>query len=228
MADYRDAGFLPDAMVNYLALLGWGPPDGVEVRPVAEIVELYRLEDVNPSPAFFDRKKLLHVNAEHIRALGRDEFLAATAPFLAGGDAARDALASLATEVQERVRTLAEVDPMIDFLYLDEPTIDGASWQKAIVKGKQVPEMLDAAIARLDAVTDAEWAPEPVRAAIEAAAIDAGLVNSEGAPQLSKAQGPVRVAVSGRTVGPPLFESLAVLGRYRTLERLRATRRRVG
>ncbi|MEO9223813.1 MAG: glutamate--tRNA ligase [Acidimicrobiales bacterium] len=227
MADYRDRGFLPSAMVNYLALLGWGPPDGVEVRPVSEIVDLYRLEDVNPAPAFFDTKKLLHVNAEHVRALSTDDFVAAAKPFLHGGPPAEEALASLASEVQERVRTLGEVDSMIDFLYLDEPRIDEASWQKAIVKGKAVPEMLSATIVRLEALAADEWQPAPIRAAVEAAAIDAGLVNAEGKPQLSKAQGPVRVAVSGRTVGPPLFESLAVLGRDRTLARLRNTRHRV-
>jgi glutamyl-tRNA synthetase len=231
MSDYRDRGFLPHAMVNYLALLGWGPPDGVEVRPVEEIVELYRLEDVNPSPAFFDLKKLSHVNAEHIRLLSRDAFLAAAKPFLRGGEPAAAALDALATEVQERVRTLDEIEPMIDFLYLEEPVVDEASWRKAMEKGKAVPEMLDASVARLGALAAAgvdHWVPDEIRAAVEAAAVDAGLVNAEGQAQLSKAQGPVRVAISGRTVGPPLFESLAVLGPDRTLSRLRSTRSRLG
>ena len=75
VADYRAEGFLREGIVNYLSLLGWGPPDGVEVRPIEEIVELYDLAQVNPSPAFFDRKKLLHVNAEWIRRLSLDDFL---------------------------------------------------------------------------------------------------------------------------------------------------------
>ena len=75
MATYKERGFLPEAMRNYLALLGWGPPDGVEVRPIEEIVELFRLEDVNPSPAFFDLKKLEHVNGEWIRRLDSDDFV---------------------------------------------------------------------------------------------------------------------------------------------------------
>ena len=228
MADYRDRGYLPEAMVNYLALLGWGPADGVEVRPIAEIVEQYRLEDVNASPAFFDQKKLSFVNAEHIRLLSSAEFQARARPFLTLGEPAAAALASLATEVQERVRTLTEVEPMIEFLVLDEPTVDEASWTKAITKGKQVPEMLDATIARLDALAADAWQPEPIQGAVAQAAIDAGLVNAEGGPQLSKAQGPVRVAISGRTVGPPLWESLTVLGRERTLARLRHTRGRLG
>lgn len=228
MADYRDRGYLPEAMVNYLALLGWGPADGVEVRPIAEIVEQYRLEDVNASPAFFDQKKLSFVNAEHLRALSTEEFVARSRPFLTRGDAAEAALRSLAVEVQERVRTLAEVEPMIEFLLVDEPEVDEASWTKAITKGRNVAEMLDATIARLDGLADDAWAPEPIEAAVRAAAVDAGIVNAEGEPQLSKAQGPVRVAISGRTVGPPLWESLAVLGRDRTLARLRATRSQVG
>jgi len=228
MADYRDRGYLPEAMVNYLALLGWGPADGVEVRPVAEIVEQYRLTDVNASPAFFDQKKLTFVNAEHIRALSVDAFIERCRPFLTHGEASVAALRSLAVEVQERVRTLAEVEPMIEFLVVDEPTVDEASWAKAITKGKAVAEMLDATIARLAALAPDDWVPAAIEPAVRAAAVDAGIVNAEGDPQLSKAQGPVRVAISGRTVGPPLWESLAVLGRDRTLGRLRATRTRVG
>jgi glutamyl-tRNA synthetase len=227
MADYRDRGYLPEAMVNYLALLGWGPADGVEVRPVAEIVEQYRLADVNASPAFFDQKKLTFVNAEHLRALSTDEFIARATPFLSLGEPAVAALRSLVVEVQERVRTLAEVEPMIEFLVVDEPAVDEASWTKAITKGKAVAEMLDATIARLEALDGSSWVPEPIEVAVRGAAVDAGIVNAEGEPQLSKAQGPVRVAISGRTVGPPLWESLTVLGRDRTLARLRSTRARL-
>ncbi|MCB0976478.1 MAG: glutamate--tRNA ligase, partial [Acidimicrobiales bacterium] len=227
VADYRDRGFLPEAMVNYLSLLGWGPADGVEVRPVAEIVDLYRLEDVNPSPAFFDPKKLSFVNAEHIRSLSTAEFVRRAEPFLSRGPASLAALESLATETQERVRTLTEVEPMIEFLVVDEPEMDEASWNKAITKGRNVTEMLDATIGRLEALDEDSWTPPAVQEAVGAAAIDAGLVNAEGAPQLSKAQGPVRVALTGRTVGLPLWESIVELGRERTLDRLRATRARL-
>ncbi len=110
VADYRAEGLLPEAMVNYLSLLGWGPPDGVEVRPVAEMVELYDLTAVNPSPAFFDRKKLLHVNGEWIRSLAPEDFVARATPFLpADQPAAVEALAAMGPLVQERVKTLAEV-----------------------------------------------------------------------------------------------------------------------
>ena len=223
--EFLDAGYLPEAMVNYLALLGWGPKDGVEIRPLAEIVERFRLEDVTPSPAFFDTKKLQAFNAEYLRALPTAEFEERARPFLTKGDPAAAALAPLAALVQERVRLLSEVEPMIAFLLDGELEIDEDSWQKAMVKGKAAPEMLDATIAGLRAVDP--WEAEGIRAAIEAAATTVGLVNAEGQPQLSKAQGPVRVATTGRSVGPPLFESLEALGRDRTLARLDAARGRL-
>jgi glutamyl-tRNA synthetase len=223
--DFKDQGYLPEAMVNYLALLGWGPKDGVEVRPLSEILELFRLEDVTSSPAFFDTKKLQAFNADHLRALRPDEFVDRARPFLTRGEAAEAALRPIAELVQERVRLLTEVEPMVAFL-LDEPLeIDDDSWTKAMVKGKAAPEMLAGATAGLDALED--WTAEAIRSAIEAAAVEAGLVNAEGQPQLSKAQGPVRVAATGRSVGPPLFESLEALGRDRTLERLRAAAARL-
>jgi glutamyl-tRNA synthetase len=224
MAGYRDRGFLPEAMVNYLALLGWGPPDGVEVRPISEIVDLYRLSDVNASPAFFDLKKLTHVNGEWVRRLDPDDFIERAGRFLPEVEGAAEALRALAPLVQERVRTLDEVAGMVEFLHVAEPTMDEASWEKAMVKGKAVPEMLAAAI---DELASCHWDADAIREAVEAAATTAGLVNAEGRPQLSKAQGPVRVAVSGRAVGPPLFESLEHLGRERTLQRLRAAQSRM-
>jgi glutamyl-tRNA synthetase len=228
MADYRARGFLPEAMVNYLALLGWGPDDGIEVRPIAEIVARYRLEDVSASPAFFDQKKLSFVNAEHIRALSVDEFVERAVPFLTHGEPALAALRMLAPLVQERVRTLAEVEPMIEFLFVDELVVDEAAWTKAITKGQAPAEMLDHTIDHLEALPAERWHPEPINEAVAAAAVKAGIVNAEGQAQISKAQGAVRVAVTGRAVGPPLWESIAVLGPERTLARLRATRARIG
>lgn len=220
--EFKDEGYLPEAMVNYLALLGWGPKDGVEVRPLEEIVERFRLEDVTSSPAFFDVKKLQAFNADHLRMLPVGEFVERARPFLTRGAASEAVLEPMAALVQERVRLLTEVEPMVAFL-LDEPLeMDEGSWTKAMVTGKAAPEMLDATIANLDGL--ATWAADDIRAAIEAAAVATGLVNAEGQPQLSKAQGPVRVATTGRSVGPPLFESLEALGRERTLARLRAAR----
>jgi glutamyl-tRNA synthetase len=224
VADFRAEGYLPEAMVNYLALLGWGPKDGVEIRPVAEIVEQFRLEDVTPSPAFFDVRKLQHFNGEYIRALDADAFVERSTPFLAHGQATLDVLRPVADLVRDRVRLLTEVEPMVDFLRVDDAdlVVDEASWQKNVVKlGDRAGAMLDAAVERLAAC---DWNRDAVEAALTAAAGAAGFVNDEGKVQMSKAQGPVRVAVTGRSVGPPLYESLVVLGREHTLERLRQAR----
>jgi glutamyl-tRNA synthetase len=229
VADFRAGGYLPEAMVNHLALLGWGPKDGVEIRPLGEIVELFRLDDVTPSPAFFDVKKLQAFNAEYIRALDVDDFVARARPFLGADESARDAteavLRPMAELVRDRVRLLTEVEPMVAFLRDDVVTFDDASWQKGVVKlGDRAAAMLDASVERL---SGAAWERDAVEAALLDAAVAAGFVNAEGNAQMSKAQAPVRVAVTGRSVGPPLYESLVVLGRERTLDRLRAARGRL-
>jgi glutamyl-tRNA synthetase len=222
VAEFRAAGYLPEAMVNYLATLGWGPPDGVEIRPLAEIVDLFRLEDVTQSPAFFDTRKLQHFNAEYIRALDPDTFVERARPYVAHGEATEAVLRPLAEFVRDRVRLLTEVEPMVDFLRDDTVTFDEASWQKHVAKhGERAAAMLDAAIERL---AGCAWEAPAIEAALLDATEEAGFVNAEGNPQFAKAQGPVRVAVTGRGVGPPLYESLVVLGRGRTLDRLRAAR----
>lgn len=225
VADFRADGYLPEAMVNYLALLGWGPPDGVEVRPLPEIVDLFRLEDVNASPAFFDVKKLQHFNAEYIRALDVDAFVDRARPHFTHGDATTEVLRPVAELVRDRVRLLSEVEPMVAFLRDDEVEIDADSWQKGVAKlGDRAAAMLDAA-GRL--LGSCDWDRDAVEAALRDAAVEAGFVNAEGQAQMSKAQGPVRVATTGRTVGPPLYESLVVLGRERTLARLQKARQRL-
>ncbi|HJR26283.1 MAG TPA: glutamate--tRNA ligase, partial [Acidimicrobiales bacterium] len=214
--EFKDAGYLPEAMVNYLALLGWGGPGEVESPlGVEELTAAFRLTEVTSSPAFFDVKKLQAFNADHIRALPTADFVARARPFLTRGDAAAGVLEPLAPLVQERVRLLTEVEPMIAFLLDDVLEVDQPSWDKAM-KGPAA-EMLDAVVGELEALGD--WDAAGVRAAVEAAAVKAGLVNAEGQPQLSKAQAPVRVATTGRAVGPPLFEALEALGRDRTLAR---------
>ena len=222
--EFKDAGYLPEAMVNYLALLGWGGPGDVESPlDIEELTAAFRLTEVTSSPAFFDVKKLQAFNADHLRALPTDAFVERARPFLTRGDAALAVLQELAPLVQERVRLLTEVEPMIAFLLDEELAIDEPSWDKAM-KGPAA-DMLDAVVAELDGLD--HWDAAGIRAAVEAAAVKAGLRNAEGQPQLSKAQAPVRVATTGRSVGPPLFEALEALGRDRTLARLREARARL-
>jgi glutamyl-tRNA synthetase len=225
VADFRAEGYLPEAMVNYLATLGWGAKDGIEIRPLAEIVERFRLEDVTPSPAFFDVQKLQHFNATYIRELDPDEFVGRATPFFRHGAETAAVLRPVAELIRDRVRLLTEVEPMVDFLRTDEVAVDDDSWQKGVVKlGERAAAMLDAATALL---AEADWERDAVEEALKAAAVAAGFVNQEGNAQMSKAQAPVRVAVTGRRVGPPLYESLVVLGRERTLDRLRGARSRL-
>lgn len=224
VGDYIDRGYLADAMVNYLATLGWGAPDGVEIRPLPEIVSLFRLEDVGKSGAFFDLKKLQHFNAEYLRALTPTEFVNRSTRWLfdeAPWPAANFdpvAFEALAPLVQERVRLLSEVPGMIDFVFLDEPVIDDDSWAKVMDKGR------DDAVVMLDGVLEAFAACDWTAEALEVALFGTGDAHGIGR---KKAQAPVRVAVTGRSVGPPLLESLVVLGRERTLARLRVARERL-
>ena len=216
--DYRTRGYLPEAMRNYLAVLGWGPPDGQEIRPIEEITELFRLEDVNQAGAFFDVKKLDHFNGEYIRALSREEFIDRARPYVTTVDEQFERMAEV---VQERLRTLAEIPEMIDFFYVDEVEHDEAEWAKALksVKGAEpATEILDAA---LDVYPDLVWSSGVLQEATRVIGEARGLA-------LSKAQAPIRVAVTGKTVGPPLFESLEVLGQEVTLTRLRRARERLG
>ena len=223
VSDFQARGILPEAMVNYLALLGWGPPDGIEVRPLAELVELFRLEDVNPSPAFFDVKKLEAINGDYLRALPVEEFVARVEPFLEHGERSHPALLGLADAVQTRVRTLAEVEGFVDFVWLDEPVIDERDFAKAM-KDERSPAMLDAT-AR--AWSTCPWDDVAVLEAFEAAARSVGWLKDDGSVHIRKAQEPVRVAITGRGVGPPLWESVVAVGRDRSVARLRQARARL-
>ncbi|WP_084258335.1 glutamate--tRNA ligase [Microtetraspora malaysiensis] len=208
LESYRDEGYLAEAMVNYLMLLGWGPGDDREIMPWSEMMPMFRLEDVNPSPAFFDEKKLRAFNGEYIRALPLDVFIQRCDPWL-DPSWDRTTFARVAELVQTRIAVLSEVTANVDFLFLEVPVHDQASWDKAMKPG--ATEILNDYAERLQ---DVNWDPESLKTALEEVGAAHGL-------KLGKAQAPVRVAVTGRTVGLPLFESIEVLGRERSLERLR-------
>ena len=166
-------------------------------------------------------------NGVFIPALSETEFVAACQPWLAGTATipappwrpdAYDpiAFAAVAPLAQTRIAVLSEIVANVDFLFLDEPPVDEAAWTKAMKEGSA--ELLDAAIAAYTALED--WQAEALKTTLESVGAQRGL-------KLGKAQAPVRVAVTGRTVGLPLFESLEVLGRDRTLARLRSARARL-
>ena len=223
LEDFRDQGYLPDAMRNYLVLLGWSP-HGHEIDPhelltVEQMIADFRLEDVKSSPAYFDEKKLAHFNGLYIRALARDDFVSRCQPWLAGGSAPWPAEAfdhavfeQLAPLAQERVTTLAEVPGYVAFVFTDAFEMEQASFEKALLRDEGAAEILR--LART-ALRTCEWTPAALKEVIEA-------VGEQVGRKLAKAQAPVRVATMGATVGLPLFESLDVLGRERVLERLDA------
>jgi glutamyl-tRNA synthetase len=223
LEEYRENGYLPDAMRNYLALLGWSPSGDREIVTLDQMVDEFRVQDVKPSPAFFDVKKLDAINAEYIRALPVATFVRESLPWLemdAPWPPERFDLAvfeAMAPVVQERVRTLAEVPTMVDFLFLEEPAIDADAWAKVVERSPVAAALLDDMIT---AYTATPWEPSSLHD------VTASVGERHGV-KLAKAQAPVRVAVTGRTVGPPLFESLNVLGRERTLARLRRAKHRL-
>ncbi len=213
LESFRDEGYLPEAMRNYLCLLGWSPGGDREFMTLAEMLESFRLEDVGLSPAFFDVKKLDAFNEHYIRELTPAEFTAVARPFLDAGpwepeafDAA--AFEALAPQVQTRVTTLSEVPRLVDFLFLPSAPEEAASWESTMTG----PAASILAAAR-DAFVVVPWAPDPIADAVRAIAEGRDM-------KVGKAQAPIRVAVMGRTKGLPLWDSLAVLGRPRTLERI--------
>ncbi|WP_330316658.1 glutamate--tRNA ligase [Streptomyces platensis] len=216
---YRERGFLPEGLLNYLALLGWSFSADQDLFSVQELIEKFDIADVNANPARFDLKKAEAINADHIRRLDLESFITACEPWLtaphanwAPEDFDEAAWRAIAPHAQTRLTVLSDITANVDFLFRSEPVEDEASWTKAM-KGDPVA-LLTTARAKLDA---ADWAsgPEPLKEAVLAAGEEHGL-------KLGKAQAPVRVAVTGRTVGLPLFESLEILGKERTLQRIDA------
>jgi len=222
LEQYREEGILADAMVNYLMTLGWTMPGaeeaGTEIFPWDEMESAFRLNDVNLSPAFFDTKKLLSFNGEYIRRMNADQLVEACEPWLpADWDRAR--FAEIAPHIQQRLSTLADAPGVVDFLFLPEPEFDEASWHKTMTTEYARPLLADA-IGAYDAVAEGDWQHERLKATLEDVMTRYDL-------KLGKAQAPVRVAVTGRTVGPPLFEALEVMGRDESLRRMRAALKRL-
>lgn len=219
---YRDHGYLPEAVVNYLALLGWSPGGDREELTRDELVELFTLDRVGANSARLDERKLDSINGDKIRALSLDDFLDRIVPFLAeagliaaepGADV-RELLTRAAPLIQERLVHLTEAVGMLGFLLVPEEEFAVDPEQAARVLVEDSRPVL---VAARDALAGlASWE----HAAIEQALRDA-LVDGLGL-KARKAFGPVRVAVTGRKVSPPLFESLELLGRERTLARIDA------
>ncbi|HEY1831118.1 MAG TPA: glutamate--tRNA ligase [Acidimicrobiales bacterium] len=234
---YREQGFLPQAFRNYLALLGWSPGNDEEILPLEELIQRFRIEDVQRSPAFFDLKKLTHINGVYIRELTVDDFITLSMPWVnpiagewapgrwhdpdtetsgpAGPPWSPDRFdegvyVQMAPFVQERVAIMSEIVPMVDFFFLPEVPIDQKEWERSLVKDEAGSKIVQAA---LDAYADCAWEHLEIKRVTEVIAESFDL-------KVGKAQAPIRAAITGKRNGPPLFESLEVLGREETRRRL--------
>ena len=218
VVEYREAGYLPEALVNYLCLLGWSPGEDLTVFPLALAVERFELAAVSRNPAIFDLIKLDWMNGEFIRALPLEEFLVRARPFVEKGLGRAltsdewSCFADLAPLVQERTKHLSEITEQVRFLFVDEVEFDRDSWDKVMTSEVVAP--LEAASARLAELED--WSAAEIEASLRSMLADLGLNPRKGLQ-------PLRVAITGSSVSPPLFESMAVLGRDSTLQRLSKT-----
>jgi glutamyl-tRNA synthetase len=228
LAHMRAEGFLPEGILNYLALLGWSLGGDRELFTLEEMVAAFTVEKISRNPATFDVKKLTAINGVKIRELDPAEFVKRLLPFLVRrgllgspvSDAQLELVTAAAPLVQERSATLVEAAALLDFLLGPDHhlEIDPAAAAKVLVPA--AAPVLDAAVSVLEALPT--WTAEDVQQALQGALID-GLALK---PRVAYA--PVRVAATGRTVSPPLFESLELLGKERTLARLRAARAGLG
>ena len=222
VTEYRDAGYLPEALVNYLSLLGWAPGGDVTIFPTTESIRLFELTDVSKNPASFDVAKLDWMNGEHVRALPLDEFLTKARPFVESGLGHNltpeqwGRFAELAPLIQERTKLLSEIAGQVGFLFVDHVEFDADSWAK--VMSAEAGPVLEAAESRLAQL--GEWSAAEIEASLRSMLEELGLNPRKGLQ-------PLRVAITGSTVSPPLFESMAVLGREATLRRLTEARSRL-
>lgn len=218
IAWYREQGFLPEAICNYLALLGWSPGDDRENITMQELIDLFTVERVNSSPARFDMKKLEAINGDKIRALSIEDFLSRALPYLLksgvikGSDAEIEVVRSALPIIQERIARMSEVTAMLKFLFVEHVQFEEESAEKIAEEPSQhvIKKALEV-LADLD-----EWKHDQIEAKLRAALLD------EMGLKPRVAFGPVRIAVTGSHISPPLFESMELLGKERAISRLKA------
>ncbi|MDO9454887.1 glutamate--tRNA ligase [Nocardioides sp.] len=217
---YRDQGYTPEGLLNYLALLGWAIAADRDVFTLAEMVEAFDIKDVNPNPARFDVKKMDAINTSHLRMLTIEDITHRALPFLKAAGVVADPVSDADAQllelamplVGERINKLTEAVDMLGFLFVEESAFarDEADVAKLLDDTGR-----DIVRASYDAVKDLPtWSTEAIQTALTTALVD------ERGLKPRVAYGPVRVAVTGRRVSPPLFESMELLGRERSLSRL--------
>jgi len=222
--EYRDQGYLPDAMVNFLSLLGWSPGEDREILSRGEMIESFDLANCSRNAAIFDVEKLDWMNGVYIRQLSPDALVEHALPFLQRAGLVPDPLPEearvYATQVllleQERIKRLSEAPEATEFFFREPPVYDEKAVHKWLARDS-TPPILHATASALREVS--VWNVANVEAAVR------GVIDRLGVKP-GEVIHPVRVAATGRTVGPGLFETLTVLGRERVLQRLAACERR--
>lgn len=212
VGDYPRQGFLPQAVVNFLALLGWNPKTNQEIFPMEELVERFSLESVNRAPARFDFEKCTWVNQQHILMMQPDEFAKAARPFVvAAGLPTNEHYPAVARSVREKVRLLAEVPEAVDFLLNEELTeYDQEALAKA--RGKEgIAAVLREIADSFETISD--WSADAARQTIASVASNNGM-------KVGQIMFPMRVALSGRGNGPDIGDILGLLGKIRCVERI--------
>jgi glutamyl-tRNA synthetase len=217
IAWYRDAGYLPEAICNYLALLGWSPGEDRENVTMKELTELFTVERVHSSPARFDMKKLEAINGDKIRALSLEDFFIWAMPFMrkAGTVTGTDEEVALIKRalpiIQERIVTLGEIPALLNFLFVKDFAIAADSVEK--IADELSKKVLQISAERLSTLT--EWSHESIEAVLRSALIEElGLK-----PRIAFSA--LRIAVTGSHISPPLFESMELLGAAKSLARIR-------
>ncbi|MCI0424918.1 MAG: glutamate--tRNA ligase [Actinobacteria bacterium] len=224
LSDYRSGGYLPEAVFNYLATLGWGLDAETTIFDREQAVAKFDLADVSKNPAAFDPEKLAWMNGEYVRALGAERFIELARPHVetAVGRTLTaeewERFETIAPLVQERTHLLPEAGDQVLFLFGEIEGYDPDSWDKVMTRD-EVPKVLDTAREALETVGD--WTASVIETALRALPDRLGV----GASRVFQ---PVRVAVTGSSVSPPLFESIAALGRDATLARITRARRELG
>ncbi|MGH2955904.1 MAG: glutamate--tRNA ligase [Solirubrobacterales bacterium] len=204
--ELRDAGYLPAAVRNYLALLGWGTVDDATILSTPELIERFELSRVGRSSAIFDEQKLRWLNGRYMRELNLDDYTEAVARHL--GQEPDERLRSACAIAQEKAQTLAEVWPLIGFLF-EDPEVDEKAWRK-VMKDGALPLLTEA----LEALRETEpFEPSELESSL-------GRILAERDLKPGKLYQPIRVAITGSSVSPGIFESLATLGRERSVERI--------
>jgi glutamyl-tRNA synthetase len=231
LLDYRELGYLPDAIVNYLVLLGWSYNGEREFFTKDELVEAFTIDRIGTSPSIFDAERLLWFNGHYIRRLAPDQLTDAALPFLLR-DLPEGAHANVTPDYarrvfmldQERFKTLADVPALTSFFFVEQPEYDPALLLGKNMDAARAAETLSALVPLLgEEVSD--WTAPALLAALDAFVVERGFVRTKADGSEVADRGPVfmlvRVAVSGRKETPGLPETLEVLGRERTLKRLR-------